>query len=85
MRDPAHTGTGGGARNSVERRGGITAPAPISRARSGASASSGPSWAAGRPEVVMIVRCPADALRTASVRPARSSRTPSVGRPEYPE
>ena len=43
MREPAQTGTGAGARNSVARRGGMTAPAPISRSRSGASASSGPS------------------------------------------
>jgi hypothetical protein len=78
MRTPAQTATGAGARHSEVRRGGMTAPAPISRSRSGASASSGPSWATGRPPEVTTVRSPDPARRTASVRLLRRSLTPSV-------
>ncbi len=77
MRTPAQTATGSGGRHSLVRRGGITAPDPMRRSRSGASASSGPSWATGRPAAVTTVRSPAPARRTASASPARSSRMPS--------
>jgi hypothetical protein len=40
-------------------------------------ASSGASWATGRPEAVMIVRSPAAARRIDSASAPRSSRTPS--------
>src|SRR6187431_1242649 len=81
MRVPAHTTTGGGARQVLVRRGGITAPAPIRRRRPGASASSGASWATGRPALVITVRSPPLARRIASGRFDRNSRTPTVGSP----
>ena len=76
MRTPAHTGTGSGGRHSLVRRGGITAPEPMRRSRSGASASSGPSCATGRPPTVTTTRSPPSATRTDSASVARNSRMP---------
>ncbi len=45
---------------------------------SGAASSSGASCATGRPWAVTTVRSPADARRTASANPARSSLIPTV-------